>query len=569
MGYQIISIGISNYKKSSINSLRCPSTDAKSFLNSAELGFSEQISYKKLLCNNEATLIDIKEALTANELKNADREDTLIVYYSGHGTHDDREVYIANYDIDPQRLDVSGVSISYLKEQIESLNHKVKILILDCCHSGGVNSKSIPSMVEAKGATNLKSFLNQKFADGIFVFTACKDDESAYEVADMDNSLFTHYLLEELTKSKEAFISISDIISPVTNSVEQHANRNKVKQTPTAVLKQSGDIKVPKFGHYKKPNLNVQEDFQTNEHESRKIAIPPIDPKNKEYATAIKETFILIDSKKERCEITTKSYISRSITNLKEKYLQLPKNADNYDDIAKAIETIEADALKLFILASCVTLASSHQTQRFFAKQASSILNWKNGQSGTIAMLDISDLLLLLIIYIQMVCSIYNEDFTSIEELLSQEYSSNYETFQPIYENRSIHHLHCLSGTAPDTFSHVIDFLKKQVWLQDLLGIDEKSIESLTLQANLLICILVGHHTTNVLYPSYYKYDIYPLRQFLHMISSSKDVSDNISALLKSNKTVAQVFTEQINELNKVAGWMIFDKLNPSNYFKT
>lgn len=570
MQTHIVSIGISSYKNPNINMLRCASTDAKRFLEMAEAGFGEQITYRRLLCDNEATLIDIKKAFADKQLMNASTNDTLIVYYSGHGARDDKEAYLANYDIDPDNLNISGISVSYFKKTIESCHHGTKIIILDCCHSGSVNTKSLVNGSKTKGITQIKSFINQTYPEGVFIFTACKDTESAYEINELDNSLFTHCLLKELTNSKRDKIALSDLVSPVVELVKEYAEKSNIVQTPTTQLNMSGTVLIPKFGNNKRLQPDFIEVPTLTENTSHKANIQIINSSDKKLANIIQATVKLFGANSSNQNIlASKSYISKAVNNLKEWYLRIPKEARTYDEVDAVIEDMEREGLQLFIISACAILVADKTIQSFFAKQASSILEWQRGQSGSTAILDIANLIFLIIMYIQMECSLYNESFAGISELLSQGHFGYYRKIYPIYDYKGIHYIECLRGNATTVFDHILEFSKKQIWLQNILGIDEKEMENLTLQSNLLLCATTGYHTSDTVYPSYYKYDLSPIKHLLYKIGSDIDYSENLSVLFNKNKSLPQVFTDEVNKHNDINDWTIFDKLNPSDYLGT
>jgi uncharacterized caspase-like protein len=88
-------------------------------------------------------------ARIGRQLKSAadDAEDTLLVYYSGHGCLDSRrnELYLALRETHPDSLGFSAIHIDVLREAIQSSNAANKILVLDCCFSGVYQGSQPPA----------------------------------------------------------------------------------------------------------------------------------------------------------------------------------------------------------------------------------------------------------------------------------------------------------------------------------------------------------------------------------------------------------------------------------------
>jgi hypothetical protein len=88
------------------------------------------------LQDKQATQQKIDSAFGA-QLKKLRSDDSLIVYYCGHGSKSDDgdDVYLASYDAGDD--DVSGWSINSIPEKIRSESKCARVLwLLDCCYSG-------------------------------------------------------------------------------------------------------------------------------------------------------------------------------------------------------------------------------------------------------------------------------------------------------------------------------------------------------------------------------------------------------------------------------------------------
>ena len=66
----------------------------------------------------------------------ADINDTLLFYYSGHGQRYSSQLVLCGHDTSAKNLLGTGVSATVLKDMMNTSSAKATIVILDCCHAG-------------------------------------------------------------------------------------------------------------------------------------------------------------------------------------------------------------------------------------------------------------------------------------------------------------------------------------------------------------------------------------------------------------------------------------------------
>src|SRR5216684_6154222 len=91
----------------------------------------------KLLIDDKATTATIRQTLEAT-LGAASPDDTVILSFSGHGTHDHR---IVTHDTTIDALADTAISMEEIANRFKLSKAKAVLLILDCCFSGAAPAR--------------------------------------------------------------------------------------------------------------------------------------------------------------------------------------------------------------------------------------------------------------------------------------------------------------------------------------------------------------------------------------------------------------------------------------------
>lgn len=186
-------IGVSNYNKNELQ-LKVSDQDARdfaNFLNTQEAVFRK--SYVTLLVNERATKLAIEKQLHYDLLK-AGKDDTVIIFLSGHGAGDIKkpgEYFFLGYDADPDYLEATAVKMSGL-DFLRGIDARRVLVIADACHAGAFSKVRIKSL-ERELAGFTRQFTE---SSGRMILTSSKPDQ--YSQEGEKNSIFTHYLLKGL-----------------------------------------------------------------------------------------------------------------------------------------------------------------------------------------------------------------------------------------------------------------------------------------------------------------------------------------------------------------------------------
>lgn len=120
----------------------------------------------------------------------------LYVYYSGHGAPDmNSKGYLMPTDANPARLELTAYAMDDLIANINALETKEALLIVDACFSGGVSNGDY--LVKNASSLGLKvKSVSSSLPSNISVITASEEDQIASWYVEKQHGLFTYYLLK-------------------------------------------------------------------------------------------------------------------------------------------------------------------------------------------------------------------------------------------------------------------------------------------------------------------------------------------------------------------------------------
>ena len=189
-----ILIGNSNF--ASLPALRCPGADVdamKGVLTNEDICWFSPV-YALIDAPHNEIFTRINEVL-----RDADKEDLVLIYYSGHGLLDNRgRLYLAANNTDPSLLHATAVSVSAIRDCLSQSRCQRFVLILDCCYAGAATAdfRRNDSGISA-------DFANEEAVEGIgeFVMSASNAIQRAEEKQNDSLSLFTKHIVEGLGNS--------------------------------------------------------------------------------------------------------------------------------------------------------------------------------------------------------------------------------------------------------------------------------------------------------------------------------------------------------------------------------
>ena len=237
-------IGNSQYDDAGLARLAAPDVDVRALaevLSTPGIGAFDEVV--PLL--NEG-LANVRRAI-ARFFDAKHRDDLLLLYFSGHGVRDEQgHLYLAVRDTERAILAGTAIEASYVTTRMDRSASKRLVLVLDCCHSGafGYGAKA------AQGATVGTATAFEGTGRGRVVLTATDSTQYAWEgdqvLGEVENSLFTHYMIEGLRtgaadRDEDGLITIDELY----DYVYDHVLNDTPKQTPGKwAFGQQGEIVI-------------------------------------------------------------------------------------------------------------------------------------------------------------------------------------------------------------------------------------------------------------------------------------------------------------------------------------
>ncbi|MFC1523394.1 caspase family protein [Thermodesulfobacteriota bacterium] len=257
--YAVI-IGISKYASPDISPLEYTDDDARGvyeFLVSSAGGRvpRENITF---LLNEEATLINVKKALGVFLAKKSRKNDTVIIYYAGHGApeadmsgdaDDGIAKYIVTYDADPEMLYATGFPMSEIRTIFKRIEADRIVFFLDSCYSGAAGGRTfLSSKLKARGLTLSRKFLDNAVSQGSgrVIITASRPNERSFEMDKFGHGIFTYHLLQALDghadTNRDGVVALREAYDYLEEKVAGQAKEIGGNQHPMMIGEFSGKI---------------------------------------------------------------------------------------------------------------------------------------------------------------------------------------------------------------------------------------------------------------------------------------------------------------------------------------
>lgn len=153
----------------------------------------------QLLTGEKATRSDVLAGLD-KLAQSATADSTVIVYFSGHGYRAKSSIgaahFLMPYGYDVEELGETAISGTELADKLKAIQAQKLLLLLDCCHAGGLDDIKAPGLTLSKAPLPPEATAVLAQGRGQVTIASSRADELSY--AGKPCSAFTLALLEAL-----------------------------------------------------------------------------------------------------------------------------------------------------------------------------------------------------------------------------------------------------------------------------------------------------------------------------------------------------------------------------------
>ncbi len=226
-------IGIGDYQDENIRDLRFTVKDAQGFYNILRNDKYGRVPEEniRLLLNEQATVKNIKTALRTWLKTNTGEEDSVLIYYAGHGARQEGDTYWVTHDANLNDLYSSALSSTTIVEMLKQIKSKRLVTFLDACHSADLVK---PGLRE----TAPLGISFEKFSgEGRVTISASDGKQYSLELEEYGHGVFTYYLLKGLKGAADmdddTIIDVDEIWHYVKDRVTEAVQKVSHLQEPT------------------------------------------------------------------------------------------------------------------------------------------------------------------------------------------------------------------------------------------------------------------------------------------------------------------------------------------------
>jgi hypothetical protein len=228
-------VGVGRYDHPQIPRLRYAVPDAEAIhrVLIGAAGFKpEHVLLLTDTSERKPTYRNLKWALGTFLARSAQKDDTVLVFFAGHGApevdprgleRDGLAKYLIPSDADPEDLYATAFPMDELQTIFGRLEAERVVVLLDTCYSGAAGGRTFASL-RTRAATVDDLFLERLArTKGRAIITASRPNEVSLEVGEYGHGLFTYYLLQGLAGhgdlNRDGIVSLQELYEYVEQEV--------------------------------------------------------------------------------------------------------------------------------------------------------------------------------------------------------------------------------------------------------------------------------------------------------------------------------------------------------------
>ena len=259
-------IGVDRYESKQVPSLRYSVRDAEAlheFLTGPGGYKKDNVVLLTDRAERKPTLRNIKWALGTFLTRSAKKDDTVVVFFAGHGVpeidprgveRDGLAKYLAPADVDPDDLYSTGLPMDELQTIFQRIEAERMVVFLDACYSGTAGGRTFSSLKMKTRAAHVDDLFLERLArsKGRAIITASRPNELSLEVPELGHGLFTYYLLQGLRGAgdlnRDGMVSLQELYEYLEQQVTQKSRALGGNQHPMMKSELEGVLPLVKVG---------------------------------------------------------------------------------------------------------------------------------------------------------------------------------------------------------------------------------------------------------------------------------------------------------------------------------
>lgn len=191
----LLTIAVDKYEDPKIPSLACPGRDAtrlrEALMNRGGLLPDRVLTMTSSEAEDRPTLANLRK-LVPDFLSKPKADDTVIVFYSGHGESQGGKTLLLPHDTDLKNLAGTCYSANELRAALEMCQASTKLLVFDCCHAGGNQDQAaLGKQLQIDGG-------------GVTFIGSCTAKQKSIEFLKIGHGIFTYWLTNGISGAADA-----------------------------------------------------------------------------------------------------------------------------------------------------------------------------------------------------------------------------------------------------------------------------------------------------------------------------------------------------------------------------
>jgi hypothetical protein len=257
-------VGVGKYEVASIPALQYTVADAEAVYRTLTTAGGFKKEHVLLLTDKserKPTLRNIKWALGTFLGRSAQKDDTVVIYYAGHGApevdtrgveRDGLAKYLIPTDADPDDLYSTALPMDELQTIFGRIEAERVVVLLDACYSGSAGGRTFVAKKTRAGAVDDLFLERLTRSKGRAIITASRTNEVSIELPELGHGIFTYYLVQGLKGAadlnRDGIVTLQELYEYLEQQVTQKSRAVGGNQHPVMKGELEGVLPLVKVG---------------------------------------------------------------------------------------------------------------------------------------------------------------------------------------------------------------------------------------------------------------------------------------------------------------------------------